>query len=1581
MADKTLTLDELGMVGFQGGQEPIKVTTVEDSETFDKATEEKLPLYKQLQGEKPKRKWHEPIKLSDLEGLEIKDTGPGSTFDVGVRFGQEGDFIRSVESPIHPEVTGIRRKPNETVEEWMRRQEQFDAVQRQKEHIQRGQVRQARRGGPDQTRDLGRAIGTIVEKMTGQPILKLADLASLPLNAIGEGIGGSLTSAVIGLREDPLAAVIGGFSQVLTNQIKDPAVRQAVGEKFAEWSGVMRPEIKGALDRIGLGGDLDPGVIPGLTAEQAQTYTAKVFQAVGSSIPQAVMSAMPLGQGLSLAFGALQGTGSAFMDAKQAGATDEEARVAGRFGALLGMVDAIGGPESGSFLKPGLGGTVRHILREGWHEGLTEGFQSIGEDLNAALIAGYDPKRSIGARALDDAVLGAIVGGGFAGTIGAIASTPSLPSAFRERIEPIFDSNLYKGLFSEKSIEQIQNGTAFALSDWTGGEPLAPKTLDPARIRIDETEGSLPALIAPDQLFEKIGLSNIRGMNLDIDKVPDLIRYVEIKAPEVATVIDQHISQLVQKSVEQGMGSIVLLNEDLAVDATRQHEQLHAGQTATLAERDVEGKTGIERLTSDGFEMHPLVVQASRSRMGSSVLVPPAGRRGGFKMLAAELPAYIAEGRAQEFGLSTGEAIDYVLDYLDEVVKGHGVEGLDILTRISRQQQGMLETFNITRSKYGLEELTDRPASGTERGGAVEGTANEGGPSPGTYSSRPTAGGPVGGTISFYASEDVPTGSESRNETTIGGITDQILSSRFEKEISRAFSDLLEGGTIEIVPNVPLFTQVTKAVAEGKLESSMIDRAISQYGVTVQELADEFEAAATRHGQGLQYLSQIEKEWRRIYEENPKLAQSLLPAGKLARYILDDLAATRVGRSVWQRGGDAMRKAALSDISIASYNVLTTLSRLPIEAMTAATTGLGMGLINPKKYGGKSWTALGEAGRASMMRELKPIADVLAMAKPSEIRRMNWRGSLEGQALKQEHQDLLHELRVAYPELEHKLRGLSSGLEASGKKVGDILDVLEQSINRMGDVKAREQLRTQMDTYRGRQKMNESIVGRTAVGIESALDVLMLPNQIQELAFRAPFFAGALRAEAEKVGHDLNDLIARKSLDALPREVVERAIDRALEFTYAYDPKKSGGAIESGAASLIEGLNKWGPVGFAIEAFPRALYNGLKFMYEYGPLGALVPGTNVLIDLTRGRNDEWGRPLKGREAVQEKDIRRLSQAMVGLALYGAAYGLRESVGGEEWWQIKTGKKDSKGKTIYFDARRFMPMAGYMWVIDHIDRLAQGRDIDKSAKEWGELYFGMRRSDQGLGGTFEAIDALEDFLGGRETKAAGERASEAAGRFVGLATRPFINLRELWGQFRDAERERKDLRGEGLWGPSLDNLPWVRESLPAATSLTETGPQPTSLAPGARMLGARFESSGYATRELARLGIQPSRWLRHDPDPEVDRAARRAFGTGMEKLGQQLERNPSYQSASDSRKQQMWDFIVNEPMFEVEGGDGETREVSLPRFAAAMGLEANPAVKVMRETKEEIGLPPIVEEKSGLNKKLNEKLKEQKGKGK
>lgn len=190
-------------------------------------------------------------------------------------------------------------------------------------------------------------------------------------------------------------------------------------------------------------------------------------------------------------------------------------------------------------------------------------------------------------------------------------------------------------------------------------------------------------------------------------------------------------------------------------------------------------------------------------------------------------------------------------------------------------------------------------------------------------------------------------------------------------------------------------------------------------------------------------------------------------------------------------------------------------------------------------------------------------------------------------------------------------------------------------------------------------------------------------NRTQEFFFRRVRFSAYLDEELRRKGTSLRQVIRENDLDAVDANMLGRAVEEGLNFTFAADPKSSFLKHAVDTVHRIPGLTLLVP-------FPRYMAAALEFMHDYSPTGL----ASTLVS----------KAMKGKRAQQPM---AMAKGIVGTAMLFSAYEFRSSEwAGPNWNQIrKTKGTDADG---FIDVKTLGPFQAYFFVGDYIKRLREGR---------------------------------------------------------------------------------------------------------------------------------------------------------------------------------------------------------------------------------------------------------------------------------
>jgi hypothetical protein len=198
-------------------------------------------------------------------------------------------------------------------------------------------------------------------------------------------------------------------------------------------------------------------------------------------------------------------------------------------------------------------------------------------------------------------------------------------------------------------------------------------------------------------------------------------------------------------------------------------------------------------------------------------------------------------------------------------------------------------------------------------------------------------------------------------------------------------------------------------------------------------------------------------------------------------------------------------------------------------------------------------------------------------------------------------------------------------------------------------------------------------LGKVEAGIHNTLQVF---NRMQERYVRDATFLAVIDRQLKGVHkRSLQDIFKTDDGHLITAKMIDKAIDRAQDVTFAMNPKKGKKGIEG---IREEWFSKWidiwtAPGGAFINQFPRFQTNAMRFQIENMP---------------------WMSMKTMKSLGNKSDKRAAAQALTGgsLILMGAAI-RAEQPEGTEWYQIA----NDKGQTT--DVRAFAPLSTYLYLGD------------------------------------------------------------------------------------------------------------------------------------------------------------------------------------------------------------------------------------------------------------------------------------------
>jgi len=358
-------------------------------------------------------------------------------------------------------------------------------------------------------------------------------------------------------------------------------------------------------------------------------------------------------------------------------------------------------------------------------------------------------------------------------------------------------------------------------------------------------------------------------------------------------------------------------------------------------------------------------------------------------------------------------------------------------------------------------------------------------------------------------------------------------------------------------------------------------------------------------------------------------------------------------------------------------------------------------------------------------------------------------------------------------------------------------------------------------------------------------------NMTHDGLVRRAVYAAAVEKQLQRItGKTLAETLATDG--EIPKEIMQKAVREALEFTYADMPTDS---ILNPMVKTIEALPF---IGTGIFTFPRFTASALKFTTKYVLGGNTLTGGYKLLNAA----------ATGSERALNEGMTEISKGVVGGYFLFEAIKHRADNQDIKWYEYK----DDEGKTG--DLRPLFPLAPYLLVADFLVK-ASNDTLDRlSTQEVIEGILGTRLAGAQLYVIDQFYKSFSSEAQGGIDSISGQRAAEAAGTMLGELIGGPINTNILTGLVRDISRTfdteearmRDSRRVEGqtagerftdaLGSAITRNTPYMNRDKPALESPTREGdmfyqsPLATTFT-GVRKSMVRNELES----ELVRLGIQ------------------------------------------------------------------------------------------------------------------------------
>ena len=235
---------------------------------------------------------------------------------------------------------------------------------------------------------------------------------------------------------------------------------------------------------------------------------------------------------------------------------------------------------------------------------------------------------------------------------------------------------------------------------------------------------------------------------------------------------------------------------------------------------------------------------------------------------------------------------------------------------------------------------------------------------------------------------------------------------------------------------------------------------------------------------------------------------------------------------------------------------------------------------------------------------------------------------------------------------------------------------------------------------------------------EGGIQTLNFFNRFQEAAYRNGAFTTSIQRQLFDKGVDMLDIMKQgKITENVSEDMIAKAVNDALEFTYASQPKL--GLFQTWNNAIVQS-------GFTLAIpFPRFMFKALEMTYNYNITGAATAATRMALTKFKGQK------------ITDEQYRQLAEGVAGgLPLMYLGYTLRDpenEIAGSEWYMLKDGKGNE------FDARPYFPLTPYLLFGELIHRFEDGRPAPNVMKMDGrEILEGI------TGANFRGIGPISKF---------------------------------------------------------------------------------------------------------------------------------------------------------------------------------------------------------------------------------------------
>tara|TARA_E500000318_G_scaffold75408_1_gene70035 strand:- start:393 stop:3992 length:3600 start_codon:yes stop_codon:yes gene_type:complete len=429
---------------------------------------------------------------------------------------------------------------------------------------------------------------------------------------------------------------------------------------------------------------------------------------------------------------------------------------------------------------------------------------------------------------------------------------------------------------------------------------------------------------------------------------------------------------------------------------------------------------------------------------------------------------------------------------------------------------------------------------------------------------------------------------------------------------------------------------------------------------------------------------------------------------------------------------------------------------------------------------------------------------------------------------------------------------------------------------------------SEVKNYLNKKNPAQKSIARSANGLgnestfldkwEGAVHSFNYLNRLQEAMYRNGMFTASLQRQMFDQGKDLMEVLnSGRITENISEAMVTKAVDDALEFTYASQPKwkpfrvLNNMIVQSGATLAIP--------------FPRFMFKAIEMTYNYNVTGVGTATFRMANAALRGK------------PMTDGMFRQLAEGIAGgTPLLALGYYLRDPDGptaGSDWYYLKDGMGNE------FDARPFFPLTPYLLFGEIMHRFQDDRP---SKFRWKEAVEGLTGANfRGTGAAGKMMEDIVAWAASGDDEMAFTIGMKEMGKYLGEALtgygQPVYQFADIFSPMDERMRDYKNdpEYGNGLqaffggvWEPFESRLKRVGEA--AGFEIDDPWKEdprfdavPERVMPFMKILfGATLTRvpPKYVT-ELNRLGFTYVDFMSKTNSAELDRSLNREMGLAMQ----------------------------------------------------------------------------------------------------